>query len=149
MDVHGNDNAPEWGWCRHPDGCREDALPLWLSGDFPDDPDLRLCQRHIGLHIAGLTEVLRALWGAAGTITEGENTGDAECRYCHADEYPADEQGTEVGWEDEAATQYLIDHEPWCPSARIDRAFDGLDDVLVARVLEGLSTERPDEEQAG
>lgn len=58
MDVHGNDNTPEWGYCRHPDGCREDALPLWLSGDFPDDPDLRLCQKHIGLHIARLEDLL-------------------------------------------------------------------------------------------
>lgn len=216
MDADGNDAAPEWGYCRHPDGCREDALPLWLAGDFPDEPDLRLCQKHIGLHIARLEDllgttaahrsallmicemvlkdyeaayivlagdmtqeridcetriaaiknviascqldqqasdptrlVLRALWSAATAITEGEDTGDAECRYCHADEYPADEQGTEVGWEDEAATQYCINHEPWCPSFLIDRAFDGLGDALVAQVLEGLSTERPDEEQAG
>lgn len=58
MDADGNDNAPEWGYCRHPDGCREEALPLWFAGDFPDDPDLRLCQRHIGLHIARLEDLL-------------------------------------------------------------------------------------------
>ena len=55
MDVHGNDNTPEWGWCKH-DGCREAALPIWLSGDYPDDPDLLLCPKHIGEHIAHLHE---------------------------------------------------------------------------------------------
>ena len=57
MDVDGNDNTPEWGFCTH-DGCREAALPLWLAGDFPDEPDLRLCHRHTGLHIARLEDLL-------------------------------------------------------------------------------------------
>lgn len=53
MDVHGNDNGPEWGLCETP-GCSEPAEPLWFSGGFPDDPDLLLCYRHTGEHIGKL-----------------------------------------------------------------------------------------------
>ena len=47
MDVNGNDNSPEWGYCTEK-GCKEPAEPLWFSGGFPDDPDLSLCHKHIG-----------------------------------------------------------------------------------------------------
>lgn len=58
MDVNGNDNQPEWGYCTDP-GCTEAAFPIWLSGGFPDDPDLLLCETHIGAEIARLREALR------------------------------------------------------------------------------------------
>lgn len=58
MDVNGNDNEPEWGYCTAPD-CREAAFPIWLSGEYPDDPDLLLCERHIGAEIARLRAALR------------------------------------------------------------------------------------------
>lgn len=57
MDVDGDDNEPEWGYCTA-EGCTEAALPIWLSGDFPDDPDLFLCIKHIGAEIVRLTEAL-------------------------------------------------------------------------------------------
>lgn len=59
MDVDGNDNTPEWGYCTQP-GCSHAALPIWLSGDFPDDPDLLRCERHLGSLINGLMVLLRA-----------------------------------------------------------------------------------------
>ena len=63
MDVHGNDNTPEWGLCETP-GCSEPAEPLWFSGGFPDDPDLLLCYRHTGEHIGKLQELARqAVYG--------------------------------------------------------------------------------------
>lgn len=56
MDVNGNDNAPEWGYCTTP-GCSEPAEPLWFSGGFPDDPDLLLCYKHIGMLVGSLLRV--------------------------------------------------------------------------------------------
>jgi hypothetical protein len=61
MDVNGNDNQPEWGWCNAPD-CKNAASPIWLSGDYPDDPDLLLCDRHIGAEIARLRKTLEAAY---------------------------------------------------------------------------------------
>jgi hypothetical protein len=64
MDVHGNDNTPEWGWCKT-EGCGEPAEPLWFSGGFPDDPDLLLCYEHTGQYVgalrAAITEAHRIL----------------------------------------------------------------------------------------
>lgn len=59
MDVDGNDNSPEWGYCTYP-GCREAALPIWLSGGYPSDPDLLRCDRHIGSLINALVILLKA-----------------------------------------------------------------------------------------
>ena len=64
IDVNGNDNRPEWGWCKT-EGCKEEAFPIWLSGDWPDEPDLLLCPKHIGLHIASL-ETQRKAWTELG-----------------------------------------------------------------------------------
>lgn len=50
IDVNGNDNTPEWGYCTVA-GCEEAAFPIWLSGEEPDDPDLYLCPKHIGARI--------------------------------------------------------------------------------------------------
>lgn len=59
MDVNGNDNQPEWGYCTAP-GCHDAAFPIWLAGEYPDDPDLLLCETHIGAEIARLRDVLDA-----------------------------------------------------------------------------------------
>lgn len=46
MDVDGNDNMPEWGYCTHP-GCTYAAIPCYLPGNLPpDDPDDFLCADH-------------------------------------------------------------------------------------------------------
>src|SRR3990167_764924 len=58
MDADGNDNMPEWGYCEVP-GCSEPALPLWYSGGFPDDADMKLCVDHIGKRMGALEEALR------------------------------------------------------------------------------------------
>lgn len=58
MDVDGNDNSPEWGYCTA-HGCKNAAFPIWYAGDYPDDPDLLLCEVHIGAEIARLREALR------------------------------------------------------------------------------------------
>lgn len=54
IDVNGYDNTPEWGYCTTP-GCKEEAFPIWKSGDYPDDPDLLLCPKHLGLLIGDLS----------------------------------------------------------------------------------------------
>lgn len=59
MNVDGNDNTPEWGYCTQA-GCGHAALPIWLSGDFPDDPDFLRCERHLGSLINGLLILLKA-----------------------------------------------------------------------------------------
>jgi hypothetical protein len=64
IDVNGNDNTPEWGYCTYPD-CKEEAEPIWLSGGFPDDPDLYLCNQHIGAKIAELMAQIEALQASA------------------------------------------------------------------------------------
>jgi hypothetical protein len=46
MDVHGNDNRPEWGYCQE-EGCEEAAIPCYRAGNaYPDDPDDLLCPSH-------------------------------------------------------------------------------------------------------
>lgn len=49
MDVHGNDNTPEWGYCQV-EGCKNDAIPCYLpDSDYGvDDPDALLCAEHCG-----------------------------------------------------------------------------------------------------
>lgn len=59
MDVDGNDNSPEWGYCTHV-GCRQEAFPIWLSGGYPDDPDLLLCPIHLGSRMNGAIVLLQA-----------------------------------------------------------------------------------------
>lgn len=59
IDVNGNDNQPEWGYCTVPD-CGEEAFPIWTSGEYPDDPDLYLCPTHIGARILELEKELTA-----------------------------------------------------------------------------------------
>lgn len=53
VDVNGNDTTPEWGYCSVA-GCGQPAFPIWYSGGFPDDPDLTLCETHIGARMAEL-----------------------------------------------------------------------------------------------
>ncbi len=47
MDVDGNDNSPEWGYCQVA-GCEWAAIPCYLSdSDYGvDDPDDLLCVEH-------------------------------------------------------------------------------------------------------
>lgn len=60
LDVNGNDNSPEWGYCTA-EGCTEEAFPIWKSGAEPDDPDLLLCPKHIGELIGRLEADAAAL----------------------------------------------------------------------------------------
>lgn len=59
IDVNGNDNQPEWGYCHAPK-CKEPAYPIWYSGGFPDDPDLLLCEAHIGARMLDLEKTCEA-----------------------------------------------------------------------------------------
>ena len=61
MDADGNDNNPEWGYCTHV-GCRHEAFPLWLSGGYPDDPDLLLCHEHLGSRMNGAIVLLQVCY---------------------------------------------------------------------------------------
>lgn len=46
IDANGNDNTPEWGYCQT-EGCKEPAIPCYLSGSGPpDEPDDLLCAEH-------------------------------------------------------------------------------------------------------
>lgn len=67
LDVNGYDNQPEWGYC-HKEGCKEEAFPIWKSGDYPDDPDLLLCPKHIGLLIGDRDAKLRRAEADAGWL---------------------------------------------------------------------------------
>jgi hypothetical protein len=58
MDADGNDNTPEWGYCTYA-GCREAATPIWLSGEYPDDPDVLRCPTHLGSLINGMVVLLK------------------------------------------------------------------------------------------
>lgn len=60
IDVNGNDNQPEWGYCAV-GGCPEPAYPIWYSGGFPDDPDLLLCDQHSSARILELEKECEAL----------------------------------------------------------------------------------------
>ncbi len=60
IDADGNDNQPEWGYCTYP-GCTHAALPIWLSGEYPDDADLFLCEQHIGSKINALMVLLQSV----------------------------------------------------------------------------------------
>lgn len=64
IDVNGDDNTPEWGTCKA-EGCKEDAFPIWLAGEYPDDPDLLLCPKHIGARILH-EETARNAWTVIG-----------------------------------------------------------------------------------
>lgn len=79
MDVHGNDNTPEWGWCET-EGCKEPALPLWFSGGFPDDADLFLCHDHIGKRMGALVAYLAEIKEAAWIVQDDKGT--RYCRFC-------------------------------------------------------------------
>lgn len=79
--------------------------------------------------------VFRALRAAATQITEEEEDGYGACRYCHAESMPVDADGKPIDEETEEADHYSISHEEWCPSAILDRAYAGLDEALVDRVL--------------
>lgn len=81
--------------------------------------------------------VLQALWKAADTITENEDSGRGHCRYCGVEDYPVNKDGNPT--EDmEDAEEFHMDHEEWCPSYIIDHAFDGLDDGLFHRVITAI-----------
>lgn len=46
MDVNGNDNTPEWGYCQE-EGCSEPAIPCYDIGNkYPNDADALLCPSH-------------------------------------------------------------------------------------------------------
>lgn len=71
IDVNGNDNTPEWGYCEHP-GCPEPAYPIWFSGGEPDDPDLLLCEAHIGARL--LHEMTaRKAWTEIGARAQADS----------------------------------------------------------------------------
>jgi hypothetical protein len=57
--VSDRDNTPEWGTCKAP-GCKEPAYPIWYTGGEPDDPDLLLCEAHIGARILELETARKA-----------------------------------------------------------------------------------------
>ena len=59
--MHGNDSSPEWGPCMHV-GCRHAAFPIWLSGEYPDVPDLLLCLDHIGSRLNDAIVLLQACY---------------------------------------------------------------------------------------
>jgi len=73
IDVNGYDNSPEWGTCKAED-CKEDAFPIWLAGDYPDDPDLLLCPKHIGARILR-AETAQKAWTEIGA--RGQGVADA------------------------------------------------------------------------
>jgi hypothetical protein len=75
MDVNGNDNTPEWGWCQ--EGCGQPAEPLWLSGAYPVEPDWLLCHQHIGVRIANLNQQWAVKW---------EKTIDTYSNLLHAEQ---------------------------------------------------------------
>lgn len=78
LDVNGFDNQPEWGYCHAP-GCTEAAYPIWLSGGPPDDPDLLLCDTHIGRHIAAQdSDLARARSDLATAIQSRDQARSAE-----------------------------------------------------------------------
>lgn len=72
LDVNGNDNTPEWGYCSA-EGCREGAFPIWKSGDAPDDPDLLLCPTHLGRLIGQQEADAAALREAIEGILEDDS----------------------------------------------------------------------------
>lgn len=86
--------------------------------------------------------VLRALHSAAEQITEHEEDGYGECRYCHADSKPVDAAGKPVDTEKDEADHWTIAHEEWCPSAILDRAYAALDQAMVDRVLTDAAAAR-------
>ena len=67
-DIGLLDNRPEWGWCKT-EGCDQEAFPIWLSGDYPDEPDLLLCPKHIGARIRNAETEKRA-WTEIGAKAE-------------------------------------------------------------------------------
>jgi hypothetical protein len=71
IDVNGNDNQPEWGYCTVA-GCKEAAFPIWFSGGEPDDPDLYLCPTHIGARILH-EETARTAYQELATRAEANN----------------------------------------------------------------------------
>jgi hypothetical protein len=79
MDADGNDNTPEWGWCTCP-GCKSAALPIWLSGAFPDDADFYLCERHIGAKMNALIVLLRTVIASPRWLNIGSLDNVAEIR---------------------------------------------------------------------
>lgn len=79
--------------------------------------------------------VFRALRAAATEITEEEEDDHGACRYCHAESQPVDTADAPIDEETEEADHYSISHAAWCPSAILDRAYAGLDEALVDRVL--------------
>lgn len=61
MDVHGNDNTPEWGYCTV-DGCMNEANPYWFpDNEYPNDPDGKYCTEHA--HAAGWCWGCGGFWG--------------------------------------------------------------------------------------
>jgi hypothetical protein len=65
--------GPERGYCKL-DGCREPALPMWLVGKHPDEPDLFYCHEHTGLLIKvllGACEVAET-WFSGSVLSSRE-----------------------------------------------------------------------------
>lgn len=86
--------------------------------------------------------VLRALHSAAEQITEHEEDGYGECRYCRADSKPVDADGKATDTERDEADHWTIAHEEWCPSYILDRAYADLDQTMVDRVLTDAAAAR-------
>jgi hypothetical protein len=75
MDVNGNDNTPEWGYCTIA-GCTEAAWPVWLKGSYPDDPDLLLCESHFDQRLAEIYRTLQAAYHALQSYACGNGAPD-------------------------------------------------------------------------
>jgi hypothetical protein len=77
MDVHGNDNTPEWGYCTK-DGCEQAAMPFWLpDNEPPNDPDGFYCAEHA--QSAGWCWGCGGFWGGIETFDfNPRNTGLCE-----------------------------------------------------------------------
>ena len=106
MDVNGNDNQPEWGYCTA-NGCTEAAFPIWESGAYPDDPDLLLCETHIGAEIARLrdqavkAETARDAWTEIGAKAETDAGALRTCLLAiraDAADYGPEPQGITKGY---------------------------------------------------
>ena len=100
MDVDGNDNTPEWGYCQV-EGCGAPAIPCYLPGnEQPDDPDDTVCCAHCGE--AGYC------WGC-GTFCAGNEQFDFDPRgLCENCRYDPD-----LGYEPEDEEDYGVWFDPF------------------------------------
>jgi len=70
----------------------------------------------------------RVLRDLVEAIHNGEDSGYGLCRYCQAEDYPVDKQGTPIGEGDiEQADEWHTDHYDWCPSVLAGAALHKID----------------------